>query len=106
MVPYFFGCKTDFFFPKQSEKNLDPSYKMDIDLWDCLGRVKTCIIAKFHKTDLAICSYSREGKTPSHSRINMVCFILGILEMFIPALSSTCQTASLRNMNKNYTRRI
>ena len=20
-------------------KNLDPSYKMDLDLWDCLGRV-------------------------------------------------------------------
>ena len=26
------------FLPKQS-KNLDPSYKMDIDLWDCLVRV-------------------------------------------------------------------
>ena len=21
-------------------KNLDPSYKMDLDLWDCLGRVE------------------------------------------------------------------
>ena len=21
-------------------KNLDPSYKMDLDLWDCLARVK------------------------------------------------------------------
>ena len=21
-------------------KDLDPSYKMDLDLWDCLGRVK------------------------------------------------------------------
>ena len=22
-------------------KDLDPSYKMDLDLWDCLGRKKT-----------------------------------------------------------------
>ena len=27
------------FLPKQS-KNLDPSYKTDLDLWDCLGRKK------------------------------------------------------------------
>ena len=31
-------------------KNLDPSYEMDLDLLDCLGRVKTRIIAKFHGT--------------------------------------------------------
>ena len=30
---------------------------------------KTSIIAKFHRTDLVICSHSREGKTPSYSRI-------------------------------------
>ena len=36
------------FFPFQNNpKNLEPSYKMVLDLWDCLGRVKTCIIAKF-----------------------------------------------------------
>ena len=29
-----------FFLPKQSKKDLDPSCKMDLDLWDCLGRVK------------------------------------------------------------------
>ena len=29
-----------FSLPKQSKKNLDPSYKMDLDLWDCVGRVK------------------------------------------------------------------
>ena len=28
-----------FFLPKQS-KNLDPSYKMDLDLRNCLGRVR------------------------------------------------------------------
>ena len=32
-----------------------------------LSKGKTCIIAKFHKTDLVICSYSRKGKTPSYS---------------------------------------
>ena len=29
-----------FFSPKNNPKNLDPSYKMDLDLWDCLERVK------------------------------------------------------------------
>ena len=24
---------------QNNPKNLDPSYKMDLDLWDCLGRV-------------------------------------------------------------------
>ena len=39
--PYFFGFKTEFFFCsfQNNPKNLDPSYKMDLDLWDCLGRV-------------------------------------------------------------------
>ena len=39
-LPYFFGYKTQFFFLPNNPKNLDPSYKMDLDLWDCLGRVK------------------------------------------------------------------
>ena len=37
------------------------SYKADLDFWDCLRRVKL-IIAKFHRTDLVICSHSTEGK--------------------------------------------
>ena len=34
-LPYFFGYKTVFFFFQDIPKNLDPSYKMDLDLWDC-----------------------------------------------------------------------
>ena len=30
-----------------SPKNLDPSYKTDIDLWDCLGRVKLVFYQNF-----------------------------------------------------------
>ena len=41
--------------------------KMEIDLWHCLGRVKHSIIAKFHRTDLVICSHSSEGKISSYS---------------------------------------
>ena len=38
---YFFGYKTEFFVSFQNNpKDLDPSYKMDLDLWDCLGKVK------------------------------------------------------------------
>ena len=42
--------------------NLDPSYKKDLDLWDCFRMGRTCIIAKFHRTDLVIYSHSRERK--------------------------------------------
>ena len=39
-LPYFFSYKTEFFSFQNKPKDLDPSYKMDVDLWDCLGRVK------------------------------------------------------------------
>ena len=39
-IPYFFGYKTEFFPFQNNPKDLDPSYKMDLDLLDCLGRVK------------------------------------------------------------------
>ena len=55
------------FFPSK----IDLSYKTDLDLWDCLIH-KTRSIAKSHRTVLVICSQSREGKTLSYSRINMV----------------------------------
>ena len=48
------------FFFQNNPKNLDPSYKTDLDIWDLIKKGKTCIIAKFHRTDLVICSHSRE----------------------------------------------
>ena len=39
-IPYFFAYKTVFFSFQNNPKNLDPFYKTDLDLWDCLGRVK------------------------------------------------------------------
>ena len=39
-LPYFFGYKMEFFPSKNNPKDLDPSYKMGLDLLDCLGRVK------------------------------------------------------------------
>ena len=51
------------FLPFQNNpKNLDPSYKTDLDLLELFRKGKTHIIAKFHRTDLFICSLSREGK--------------------------------------------
>ena len=38
--PYFFGYKMEYFLSKNHLKNLDLSYKMDLELKDCLGRVK------------------------------------------------------------------
>ena len=41
VIPYFFGYKTEFFFSfKNNQKNLDLSYKMDLDLLDSFGSVK------------------------------------------------------------------
>ena len=33
-MPYFFGYMTVFFF-QNNLKDLDPSYKTDLDLWNC-----------------------------------------------------------------------
>ena len=40
LLPYFFGYKTEFFSFPNNSKDLDPSFKTDLDFWDCLGRVK------------------------------------------------------------------
>ena len=40
LVPYFFGYKTGFFSFQNNPKVLDPSCKMDLELWHCLGRVE------------------------------------------------------------------
>ena len=53
-ILYFFDYKTEFFSFQNNPKDLDPSCKADLDLWDCLGRVKIGIIAKCHRTDLVI----------------------------------------------------
>ena len=44
-------------FPFQDNlKDVDPSYKMDLDLGDCFGKEKPHFIAELHKPDLHICS--------------------------------------------------
>ena len=40
ILPYFFGYKAEFLSFQNNPKNLDLSYKTDLDIWDCLGRVK------------------------------------------------------------------
>ena len=41
------------------------------------------MIAKFQKTDLFICNQSREGKTPSYSRISMLLSTYGSETIFL-----------------------
>ena len=36
----YFLYMTKLFSFQNNAKNLDPSYMMDLDLWDCLGKVK------------------------------------------------------------------
>ena len=61
-IPYFFGYKKELLSFLNDPKNLDPSYKTDLDLCYCLRRVKLVYLAKFHRTDLVSCSHSRERK--------------------------------------------
>ena len=44
---------------QNNPKNLDPSYKTDLDL-GMVMKGQTGIKAKFHRTDLVICSHCRE----------------------------------------------
>ena len=46
-IPYFFRYKLGFCPSQTILKNLDPSYKMDLDLWDFLGRVKLVLQQNF-----------------------------------------------------------
>ena len=39
-LPYFSAYKTVFFPFQNSPKYLDPSYKMDLDIWDCFRKGK------------------------------------------------------------------
>ena len=65
-IAYLFGYKTGFPFSRMTTnksvlrnlaiirgltflnnpKYLDPSYKMDLDFWDCFGRKKLCLISE------------------------------------------------------------
>ena len=72
-LPYFFRYQTELSSFRNNLKNLDPSYKMDLARsLELFRKGNTCVKAKFHRTDLVICSHSREGKTPSYSKINTV----------------------------------
>ena len=46
-LPYFFSCKTGLFSFQKNPKDLDPSYKMDLGLYDCFGRVKLVLQQNF-----------------------------------------------------------
>ena len=60
-----------FFFLLNNPKNLDLSYKMDLDLWDCFGRVKFVFEPNFIGLILLfVVSLKREN--PSYSQINTV----------------------------------
>ena len=70
-VAYFFGYKTDFFPFQNNSKDLDPSCKTDLNLWDCLGRVKLVLLQNFIGL-IKLLEVILEGKTLSYIRINTV----------------------------------
>ena len=54
-IPYFFGYKKGTF-PFKTIK------KIQIHLWNWLGKVKLVLKEKIYSTDLVVCSHSREEK--------------------------------------------
>ena len=46
-ILYFFGYKAEILSSQNNPKNLDQSYKTDLDIWDCLGRVKLVLSQYF-----------------------------------------------------------
>ena len=71
---YFLGYKIEFFSFQNNPGNVDPSDKMDLDHCNCLGRVKLVLKQNFIGLIqlFVVSSHSREGKTLSYSRINIV----------------------------------
>ena len=74
-IPYFFDIslviRQSFFLPKQFQKSRS-ILKDGSRSFGLFRKGKTCIIAKFHWTDLVNCSHSREGKTLSYRLLNTV----------------------------------
>ena len=46
-IPYLFSYKTEVFPFQNNPKDLDPSYKMDLDFWDCFGRENPILYQNF-----------------------------------------------------------
>ena len=49
-------------------KNLDPSYKMNLNHWNCFRKEKTNILAECHKIDADIWDRLEEGIDPSYNQ--------------------------------------
>ena len=66
MISYFLGYKTDIFPSKKYQRSrsilLDGSRALVL-----FRKGKTHMLAKFHRTDLVMCSHSKERKTLSYS---------------------------------------
>ena len=67
-----------------SPKNLDPLYKTDLYLWDCLGRVKLIVYQKFIGLIESFVVILERGKPSSYSRINTVMHNTGPLHTVCP----------------------
>ena len=70
-LPYFFGYKTVFFLPKQSQTSRSVLQDGSRS-YGLFRKGKIGIIAKFLRTDSVILSHSRGTKNLSYSRINTV----------------------------------
>ena len=81
LVSYFFGCKTEFYLPKQSKhldlshnfpSKINPKFRFILARSRILGLLwegKNQLIAEFHKTDLDFGIILESGETAFCSRI-------------------------------------
>ena len=63
MLLYFFDYKAEFFPFRNNQESRSVLYDRSRS-FGLFRKDKTCIIAKFRKTDLVTCSHSRKRKTP------------------------------------------
>ena len=70
-LPYFFGNRTELFSFQNSRRDLDSSYKIDLDLWDCLESIKLVLWQNFIGLVWLFVAIL-EGESPSSGRIDAV----------------------------------
>ena len=89
MIPYFFVYKMELFSFPNNSKNLEPSYKTDLDIWDCLGRVKLVLQQICVRLIPLFVLILELGKPAFYSRINTDCIVVQC-KSYITSVLTAC----------------
>ena len=67
-----FSHKTDVFPSKTTPDNLDPSYKMDLDFWNCFDRENPILQQNYSNLVMRIWGHFRGWKPLSHTQMTIL----------------------------------